>query len=88
MVNGNPQKNNAVRPSLESPRYGPDNIPVPSLGGDGYSEEMRVHALIVYDEIGRGIDDIDTLPSARSCKRWKRRERSWEKCPTLPHREQ
>ena len=74
MVNGNPQKNSKVRPALKKPRYGPDNIPVPSLGGNGYSEEMRRHRVTEYQRIGgRRMDDTATLPSARTARRWRRR---------------
>eukprot|EP00536_Pseudo-nitzschia_multiseries_P006690 jgi/Psemu1/15854/gm1.15854_g len=44
-------------------------------GGNGYSEDMRKHTLIRYGELGRLINNIESLPAARTARRYKRRVR-------------
>eukprot|EP00536_Pseudo-nitzschia_multiseries_P008717 jgi/Psemu1/21206/gm1.21206_g len=76
VVNGNPLKSNDVRDPLQTPRFGPDNVPVPRNGGNGYSEDMRKeHTLVQYGELGRLINNIELLPAARTARRYKRRVR-------------
>eukprot|EP00536_Pseudo-nitzschia_multiseries_P016277 jgi/Psemu1/45568/gm1.45568_g len=75
MVNGNPLKSNDVWDPLQTPRFGPDNIPVPRNGGNGYSEDTRKHTLVRYGEIGRLINNIELLPTARTTRRYKRQSR-------------
>eukprot|EP00536_Pseudo-nitzschia_multiseries_P016578 jgi/Psemu1/46739/gm1.46739_g len=71
MVNGNPLKSNDVRDPLQTPWFGPDNIPIPRNGGNGYSEDMRKHTLLVrYGELGRLINNIESLPAARTARRY------------------
>jgi len=79
MVNGNPDKKLTVRDRLQTPRYGPTNIPVPSMGGQGYSEDTRVIAVELYNDVGRVryLQYRDTtmphLPHPRSCRRFMKR---------------
>eukprot|EP00537_Pseudo-nitzschia_pungens_P001419 CAMPEP_0172356590 /NCGR_PEP_ID=MMETSP1060-20121228/971_1 /TAXON_ID=37318 /ORGANISM="Pseudo-nitzschia pungens, Strain cf. cingulata" /LENGTH=81 /DNA_ID=CAMNT_0013076783 /DNA_START=197 /DNA_END=442 /DNA_ORIENTATION=- len=69
MVNGNPLKSNMVQPLRQTPRYATDDdIPIPRNGGNGYSEDMRRHTVVRYEEIGKNINDIETLPHSRTAK--------------------
>ena len=53
MVNHGPHKRQKIRPAEQTPRYGPTNIPDPSLGGNGYSEDTRRIAVDLYNDVGR-----------------------------------
>eukprot|EP00536_Pseudo-nitzschia_multiseries_P006256 jgi/Psemu1/14792/gm1.14792_g len=68
MVNGNPLKSNAVWDPLQTLWFGPDNIPVPRNGGNGFSEDMRKHTLVQYGEIRTLINNIELLPAARTAR--------------------
>ena len=74
MVNGNPLKSNKVQPPCQTPRYAAnDDIPIPRNGGNGYSEDMRRHTVVRYEEIGKNINNIETLPHASTAKRYNKR---------------
>ena len=56
MVNGNPNKNDdgGTRPALQLPQFHPATVPVPvpSLGGEGYSEDTRTIVVELMDHVG------------------------------------
>ena len=47
MVNHGPHKRQKIRPVEQTPRYGTTNIPDPSLGGNGYSEDTRRNTILL-----------------------------------------
>mmetsp|Transcript_24047 Transcript_24047/g.24331 ORF Transcript_24047/g.24331 Transcript_24047/m.24331 type:complete len:90 (+) Transcript_24047:241-510(+) len=53
MVNHCPHKKSKIHPAEQTPQYGPTNIPNPSLGGNGYSEDTRRIAVDLYNDVGR-----------------------------------
>ena len=53
MVNHRPHKKQKIRPPLQQPRYGPNDVPDPSLGGNGYPESTRRIADELYNDVGR-----------------------------------
>jgi len=59
MVNHRPQKRQKIRPALQTPMHGPNNIPDPSLGGVGYDETTRRLVVDFYNDLGReGYRDL------------------------------
>eukprot|EP00536_Pseudo-nitzschia_multiseries_P004388 jgi/Psemu1/9888/gm1.9888_g len=69
MANGSPLKSNDVQDPLQTPWFGPDNIPVPRNEGNEYSDDMRKHILVRYGEIGRLINNTESLPAAKTTRR-------------------
>ena len=53
MVNHRPHKKQKIRPPLQQPRYGPIDLPNPSIGGNGYPESTRRIADELYNDVGR-----------------------------------
>ena len=63
MVNHNPHKRQKIRPALQTPMHGPNDIPDPSQGGFGYSESTRQLVVEFYRDLGR-VDYADLRANA------------------------
>eukprot|EP00536_Pseudo-nitzschia_multiseries_P013103 jgi/Psemu1/34194/gm1.34194_g len=76
---------NDVQNPLQTPQFGPDkNIPVPRNGGNGYAEDTRTTPS--FDgELGRLINNIESLPAARIARRHKRQVRELGKNVRFRH---
>jgi len=73
MVNHRPQKRQKIRPALQTPMHGPNDIPDPSLGGLGFDESTRRLVVDFYRDHGReGYRDLRATTShhqQRHCHR-------------------